>query len=386
LVISLGGGSTPGQIGLLLGNTLVVQMAPQLELLARATLVITCRLQYRSRIFVLRDSDGCDHCRQRPTWSSRTHQVAGAGEFLPLKYVGAAKLRSLIQQVLYRPQYKQSALQVKAEMQKSKGIERALEIIERVVCPRSRAQTNQIPISEWQFWLGGIMSSEHALSRLHFEMVRRLLDSGVCPTDLELADQMRIPRGEVQNLLRLLSDIHGVVLHPHECRPWIVHPFSLTPTINWIEHSEFSWWAPCVWCAFGVATLAGGKVNIHTRFGAESETVVIPVQDGRPIGFNEVFVHFAIPPSRAWNNVHEHCSMVLPFRSRDEIRSWCSRHRLPLGEPVPLHQVADLARRWYGFHADSNWHKWTIDEAQEIFHHAGLTSAFWELALRTGRF
>jgi UDP:flavonoid glycosyltransferase YjiC (YdhE family) len=41
LVISLGGGSTPGQIGLLLGNTLVVQMAPQLELLARATLVIT---------------------------------------------------------------------------------------------------------------------------------------------------------------------------------------------------------------------------------------------------------------------------------------------------------------------------------------------------------
>jgi UDP:flavonoid glycosyltransferase YjiC (YdhE family) len=41
LVVSLGGGSTPQQVGPLPGNPIVVQMAPQLELLIRATLVIT---------------------------------------------------------------------------------------------------------------------------------------------------------------------------------------------------------------------------------------------------------------------------------------------------------------------------------------------------------
>jgi len=41
LVISLGGGSSPEQIGPMPGNPIVVQMAPQLELVKRATLVIT---------------------------------------------------------------------------------------------------------------------------------------------------------------------------------------------------------------------------------------------------------------------------------------------------------------------------------------------------------
>ena len=84
--------------------------------------------------------------------------------------------------------------------------------------------------------------------------------------------------------------------------------------------------------------------------------------------------------------MHEHCSMVLPFRSVQEVRDWCSRHRLPLGEAVPLQQVADLARQWYGFHANPDWHKWTVIEAQAIFARAGFTSAFWDLAQKSGRF
>jgi hypothetical protein len=99
-----------------------------------------------------------------------------------------------------------------------------------------------------------------------------------------------------------------------------------------------------------------------------------------------VRVHFAIPPARAWQNVHQHCSMVLPFRSREEIVAWCDRHQLPRGEDVPLHQVAQLAQVWYRTYADTSWHKWTIAEAQEIFQRSGLTSPFWDLSGREGRF
>ncbi|HUB20618.1 MAG TPA: organomercurial lyase [Acidobacteriaceae bacterium] len=230
------------------------------------------------------------------------------------------------------------------------------------------------------------MSSHLALARLHYEIIQGLIRDGACPTNLELADRFRATPADVDHLLGALAEMHGVVLHPQRASPWVVHPFSLTPTLNWIEGRSRSWWAPCIWCAFGVATLVGGDVRLHSRYGAESDPIIIPVRDGQPAGFQHILVHFAIRPARAWDNVHEHCSLVLPFRNADEIARWCSRHALPRGESVPLHQVAALANRWYGTHANYDWHKWSVAEAQEIFRNAGLTSAFWNLENQDGRF
>jgi Alkylmercury lyase len=230
------------------------------------------------------------------------------------------------------------------------------------------------------------MDDQNALGRLHFELINGLVEDAACPTTSELAYRMRAAPVKVEEHLHALSAIHGVVLHPCECRPWVIHPFSLTPTIHWIEGQRAGWWAPCVWCALGVAALVGGEVRVHTRYGAESEPLTIPVTDGKPVGFENVCIHFAIRPAGAWNNVHEHCSMVLPFRSADEIPEWCNRHRLPRGEAVPLHQVAHLAKLWYGSHANPDWHKWSVAEAQDIFHRAGLRSAFWDLGSKPGQF
>lgn len=230
------------------------------------------------------------------------------------------------------------------------------------------------------------MDEQHALSQVHYQLIRGMLQDGACPATPDLAQRMGLSVLEAERLLESLSAIHGVVLHPHEHRPWVVHPFSLTPTIHWIEGRNAGWWAPCVWCAFGVAALAGGEVRVHTRYGGEDEPLTIPVVDGEPVGFENVCVHFAIPPARAWNNVHEHCSMVLPFHTAGDIDVWCRRHRLPRGEAVPLCQVASLARSWYGSHADLDWHKWSMEEAQNIFRQAGLHSDFWNLGQRSGKF
>jgi len=230
------------------------------------------------------------------------------------------------------------------------------------------------------------MDDRPASSRLHHEIIRGLIQNASCPTQYELAAQLGCTPAELEDHFRALAAIHGLVLHPHTPAPWIVHPFSLTPTLNWIEGRGRSWWAPCIWCAFGVAALAGGEVHLHSRYGAEGDAIIVPVRDGVPLGFETVVVHFAIPPARAWDNVHEHCSMVLPFRSAADIPPWCARHALPKGEAVPLHQVAHLARLWYGSHANPDWHKWSIAEAQDIFQNAGLTSPFWNLQNKDGRF
>ena len=229
-------------------------------------------------------------------------------------------------------------------------------------------------------------SDEVSTSRVHHELIRTLIDTGICPNRSELAERFDESIAGIEQLLSELARTHGVVLHPHLFEPWLVHPFSTTPTAHWVEGSHNNWWAPCIWCAFGVSTLAGGETRIHTRIGAESEPLVIRVVHGQPVGLEDLWVHFAIPPARAWQNVHQHCAMVLPFRSPESIMAWCDRHRLPHGENVPLHQVARLAQSWYGTHADKNWHKWTIVEAQEIFRRSGLVSAFWDLGQKEGEY
>ena len=55
---------------------------------------------------------------------------------------------------------------------------------------------------------------ESSLSRLHYEMVRGLIDEGTCPDNPELACRIGVPRPAVENLLRDLAAIHGVVHLP----------------------------------------------------------------------------------------------------------------------------------------------------------------------------
>jgi len=123
----------------------------------------------------------------------------------------------------------------------------------------------------------------------------------------------------------------------------------------------------------------GGETRVHTRIGAEAEPLVIRVVNGQPVGLEDAWVHFAIPPAHVWENVHQHCSMVLPFRSREDILAWCDRHGVTHGEeafPAPDRTVRASV---YGTHGDKNWHKWTIVETKGIFRQAGFVSHFWTL-------
>jgi hypothetical protein len=217
-------------------------------------------------------------------------------------------------------------------------------------------------------------------------MIRGLLDTGRCPSNEELGQVLNVSPPELISLLHNLEAAHGVVLHPDRPEPWVIHPFSLAPTATWVQASDRGWWAPCLWCAFGIAVLVGGDIQLYTRLGGEKESVMILARDGEPVDPENYCAHFAIPPAQAWNNVHAHCAMLLPFRSRSDVQAWTARHALPLGEAIPLRQVAALARKWYGGHADSRWRKWTVPEAQNIFNAVGLDSEFWDLGGQPGRF
>lgn len=205
---------------------------------------------------------------------------------------------------------------------------------------------------------------------------------GSAPTAGEIAAAMSLPVDAIAASLRRLSDGHGVVLHPGTTDVWIVHPFSLSPTATWVEASGRGWWAPCIWCATGIAALVAPDVIIHSRLGGEAEPVAIHLGKHEA----ELVVHFPIPPRDAWNNVVHYCATVLPFRGEAEIDAWCARHRIPRGAAVPMSQVQLLGRVWYGRHLDRSWRKWTVVQARTIFEEVGLTDRFWHLPEETGRF
>lgn len=214
--------------------------------------------------------------------------------------------------------------------------------------------------------------------QLHHLIITGLIDNCRCPTTEELRHVSGVSAVQVREALHVLEESHCVVLHPYSDRVWVVHPFSVTPTHTYVQKGKKGWWAPCIWCALGVAELVKGDVIIHARIGGKEEPVAISVVDGVP-QTNALYAHFAVPPVAAWNNVHHHCAMLLPFKSETDIDAWSTMHGLERGKAVPIQQAATLARKWYDGHAGRNFQKWTIPQAQQIFHDAGLQEAFWSI-------
>jgi zeaxanthin glucosyltransferase len=137
LVISLGGGSTPEQLGQLPGNPIVVAEAPQLELLSRASLTITHAglntalesLSYGVPMVAIPVSTDQPGVAARVKW-------LGAGEVISLKQLRADRLRQLLQRVLAQPSYTFQAKRLQEIFQAANGTKTAVDIIERVLKDR----------------------------------------------------------------------------------------------------------------------------------------------------------------------------------------------------------------------------------------------------------
>jgi len=220
--------------------------------------------------------------------------------------------------------------------------------------------------------------------RVHHHVLESFVRRGYPSSVSEIATALEVTEAQVAEAMRRLHDGHGLVLHPDSLDVWIAHPFSASPTAVWVAEGSSGWWAPCMWCALGIAGLAAPDATIHVRLGGEHEPADIRLRNG--VVASDLVVHFAIPPRDAWTNVVHFCSTVLPFRSAESVALWCERHRITQGAIVPIAQALDLARAWYGRHLDRHWRKWTVQEAQAIFDAVGLTGEFFRLPVSDGSF
>ena len=134
LVISLGGSAKPDALPALAGAPLVVEYAPQLALLKKATLTIThCGMNTvleclsngvpMVAIPIANDQPGI---ASRVVW-------AGCGEAIPLKKMSVAKLRTAIDKVLTNATYKENAARLQSSIHGAGGVKKAIDIVEQVI-------------------------------------------------------------------------------------------------------------------------------------------------------------------------------------------------------------------------------------------------------------
>ncbi|MBI2519289.1 MAG: hypothetical protein HYV97_02680 [Bdellovibrio sp.] len=223
-------------------------------------------------------------------------------------------------------------------------------------------------------------------SQVHCELINELIEKGSCPFPFDLSERLKVAVCEIESSFLRLAENHALVLHPGTTRVWVIHPFSVSPTTTWVETDERGWWAPCLWCAFGMAFLLKGEVRIHSRLGGRERLALFRIMDGVLAEGSEYVIHFSIPPRDAWENVHHFCACVQPFRNEEEIPAWCKAHGLPLGESITPNVLLALARVWYGGHRNPDWIKWNARDAQRIFGEVGLNGPFWDLGSHDGRY
>jgi MGT family glycosyltransferase len=134
LVISLGGSAKPESLPELPGNPLVVEYAPQLEILKQATLMIThagmnttmeCLMNGVPMVAipVTNDQPGV---AARIAWT-------GAGEAIPLSKLSVKRLEKAVKQVLTEDSYKTNAVRLQEAIKLAGRVSLAADIIEQVV-------------------------------------------------------------------------------------------------------------------------------------------------------------------------------------------------------------------------------------------------------------
>ncbi len=141
LVMSLGGGLEREQLGILSGDPLVVNYAPQLELVKRASVVIT----HAGLNTVLESlAEGVPLVciplgNDQPGVAARV-KAHGAGVIVPPRRVNAKRLRRAVQAVLADESYRRAARKIQAAMAQIDGPELAADIVEQSLKIRMRAR------------------------------------------------------------------------------------------------------------------------------------------------------------------------------------------------------------------------------------------------------
>jgi hypothetical protein len=70
---------------------------------------------------------------------------------------------------------------------------------------------------------------------------------------------------------------------------------------------------------------------------------------------------------------------MLFFRSEEFLDEWLAERKTQRGAVLSIPHIWDLSQRWYRQRMSPEYRGRTMEQIQEIFKAAGLTSEFWQM-------
>ena len=123
------------------------------------------------------------------------------------------------------------------------------------------------------------------------------------PTSADVATALAASDAEVEAAFQRLHTKRLLVPEPGDpSRIRMAPPFSGVQTPFLLKVREKSYFANCVWDAFGIAAALHADAVIEASDGHTGEPLILEVRDGTPVP-QECSVHFAVPAARWWEDI-----------------------------------------------------------------------------------
>ena len=133
---------------------------------------------------------------------------------------------------------------------------------------------------------------------VYAETVRR----GRPPLADEVAATLGVSRTEVVEGFVRLRSRRLLLLAPESGEIVMAPPFSAVPTPFLVETERGSYFANCVWDAYGVAAALHADARIRASCACCGDPMTLAVVGGKPVAAKGIG-HFAVPAAHWWNDL-----------------------------------------------------------------------------------
>lgn len=139
-------------------------------------------------------------------------------------------------------------------------------------------------------------------TRVKLTIYRAIAQTGVAPTVAQLAAALEVAASTVRGSLQNLFAKRLLVLEPDSSEIRMAPPFSAVPTSFRVAVGDVSYFANCVWDAFGIAAALHRDADGSTTCGCCDFPMTLAVRDGVPVP-TEGVGHFAVPAAHWWDDI-----------------------------------------------------------------------------------
>ncbi len=123
------------------------------------------------------------------------------------------------------------------------------------------------------------------------------------PDSAQVAAELGISDANILEAFQRLSAKRLLVLEPgNPSKIRMAPPFSGIPTNFRVEVDHKSYYANCVWDAFGVAAALHQDGIVYASDGFTNEPLITEIKDGK-VNQPDYVAHFAVPAARWWDDI-----------------------------------------------------------------------------------